>query len=235
MWIRLLIPTPSTEYIDIGSIQSHQPSQPYLVPSWSQLCKGVYTQSLGYYSSTCRRHRAEVDRIEPDIKLAGANRFGAIKSATLTVQSFVMSLGSTSTISVVSMTLSRDCDPAWTTDWRLTVKRDEDLLGCCGVDLDHHVREMDALEYIRQSKLVLLGSCTLRPAGEDESDYLYDNSDIQGSEQRYPYGILVHRSQEDQSWYRVGTFRPERPEKLAPTISLEIFKEASRTESLKLI
>ncbi len=219
---------PKSEYLD--RIQS---PEPYIVPSWSRLCKG-YTENLRSYQRIFQRLLPEVEYLDPIITLQGKNKFGSIRDAQLHVKSAAMTLEPSGVMRAVSVEPVTYNSAHLTTSWLLTCRRRDETLHCSMIALDYTVSDLEIHEDVGEWRWLLLGSCALRERYGAASNNA-SNTDGLEEEMRYPYGLLVHRIQGGSKWCRVGTFLPNRYGSPIPTMSLRTFREASKVEVTTII
>ncbi|KAI1851694.1 hypothetical protein JX266_003156 [Neoarthrinium moseri] len=196
---------------------------PFLVPSWSQLCKPYAVNLRKHYSTMSLV--SEVEHIDAQVSLCGSNPFGTIKNARLQVRSHTMTLKSATGIELVETTRLNFglTPPAWC---RLSIKGTDGGISYCHVWPDYNMSEKEAHEEALAWKWILLGSFSVTaPATSIATN---------DGEDRQPFGLLLHRVNRSE-WCRVGLFYPEPYHGRRDFLSLQTFKSASEIETVTVI
>jgi hypothetical protein len=184
-----------------------QASNPYLIPSWSRLCRG-YTESTRVYPGL-RAFQQQAQKLHAQVEREGENPFGAIKSAQLTIRSNVLDIKF-----LKSMELT--IEP----EWALHVN------GQCLGDfrLDFWCESRDMLKEMQEYRLVLLGSFDNGESSGATSPREEEDLD------RGACGLIVCSAVDPERFYRIGVFMPVRGKK-----NLGLFQRLSKVESITII
>lgn len=226
-------------------LQSHRSPVPYLLPSWSQLCKG----DLCFFESThvegIKRlapfshvsHASEVEYLDWERSLLRNDPMGALTSAKLKIRTRIMKLPITKFVEV------RHPQPHWQKippeeppkeDW----EKQNWVIICddhgdtesvsLNIHLDHNSTKANVGSDMFGWKWVLMGSCSLVFPYDPPPRALRRSYE----EYRYSYGLIVAPLWEDrEEWCRVGIFTPER----YTDFSLNNFINCSKIESISIV
>lgn len=237
----------------ITHLQSHRSPIPYLLPSWSYLCKG-YLNIYGFIQSLDSKYHdkpyhvsdtPEVEHLDWERCLLRNDPMGALRSAKLKIRTRVMNLPTT-TIFGVKHPYPRDEHEQ---QWVINVGTRGPSLN---VHLDYNATEANVGSDVLGWKWVLMGSCSLRYRNSDsgsdsgsdcgsdcgsDSDNDFDrDSELKKlsrsyKDYRFPYGLIIARLWEDkEDWCRVGIFTPRDYE----DFTLDNFIEHSEVESITI-
>ncbi|KAI1867240.1 uncharacterized protein JN550_007292 [Neoarthrinium moseri] len=197
---------------------------PFLVPSWSQLCKPYPVNLVDYYPASWPPV-SEFEHIDAKVSLCGSNPFGAIKRAWLQVRSHTMTLKSATGIELVETPLLyHRLTPL--ASCRLSIKGTDGGISYCHVWPDYDMSEKEAHEEALAWKWILLGSCSMTTRKTSIA--------TEGREDRQPYGLLLHRVNISE-WCRVGMFFAMPYGCSHAMFSLQAFKNASEIETVTII
>lgn len=219
-------------------LRNHRSPIPYLLPSWSYLCKG----QLKFFVNIMRHgdiilpsytsDAPEVEYLDWERCLLRVDPMGALKSAKLKIRSRVLRLPATETFTIRNPLLpGRPTPPDTMTgqEWEI-VHEDQFGTGSSSLNvvLDYNPTKANVRSDLHVWRWVLLGSCSVRH--HDSSPPL---SGLHQSyeDYRYPYGLLVARIWPDKDWCRVGVFLP----RSHSDFTLERFMNCSEVESISIV
>lgn len=220
-------------------LQSHRSPIPYLLPSWSYLCKGylklcfhgIIQTEQGLWHNGFLADAPEAEYLDWERCLRGNDPMGALKSAKLKIRTRVMNLR---TIKILEVKHPRPGDLPTPVDLA-----GQKWMVACGdhvetesyplnIHLDYNTTKdklgLDVLGW----KWILLGSCSMCYERKSRLGPFYRTVEEKG----YPYGLLVAKLwEEKEEWCRIGTFAPE----AFGDFSLEQFMEFSEMESITIV
>jgi hypothetical protein len=191
-----------------------QSPNPYLVPSWSRLCRG-YTASMRN-RPWFRPFHPQAQELDAQVKRAGENPFGAIKSAQLTIRSNVLDMKALKSMEQTLGWQGEGLPGSW------SLHANDQCLGM--FRLDFRCESGDILKEMQVCRWILLGSCEAGKRSEVATPGEEEDLD------RGAYGLVVCSAPDSDRFYRIGVFMPVRGRK-----NFSLFQRLSKTETITII
>jgi hypothetical protein len=136
----------------------------------------------------------QVQELEAQIKRAGENPFGSIKSAQLTIRSNVLDMKALKSMEQTLEYQGRANPGFW------SLHADHQCLGM--FHLDFRCEPGDILNEMQVYRWILLGSC--EPGERSEVAISGEGEDLNGG----AYGLIIYSAPDSDRFYRIGVFMP---------------------------